>query len=270
MGFEPEVKALQLDGMDDELRTHLHNVIRLMESSAEKYGIKLYIIYKLLWTHFFILDADAVIGHSSDYIIKKVKSLFDNLAWNGVYDYIEYYLYLINRKYHYLNNLTIELNIVLENHNSAYRIQDGLVIPISNEQELSEVSEASHTGQRAIDTHMRRAIELFSQRESKDYANVIKEAISAVEAAVNIVNGTEGKTLGDALKILEKTRKIPEALKQGFDKLYGYTCDKQTGIRHAMINDAQCPPDFADAKFMLVACSAFVNWLLQKVGSGKA
>jgi hypothetical protein len=52
-------------------------------------------------------------------------------------------------------------------------------------------------------------------------------------------------------------------LKIAFGKLYGYTYDKETGIRHAMINDSKYPPDFADAKFMLVACSALVNYLLQ-------
>ena len=110
---------------------------------------------------------------------------------------------------------------------------------------------------------MKKAIEIFSKKETKDYPNTIKESISAVEAAVNIVNGTEGKTLGDALKQLDKKKKLPETLKIAFNKLYGYTCDRETGIRHALINDAKCPPDFADAKFMLVACSAFINYLMQ-------
>lgn len=93
---------------------------------------------------------------------------------------------------------------------------------------------------------------------------MIKESISAVEAAVNHVNGTKGKTLTDALKQLDKKRHIHEAMKSAFDKLYGYTSDKHTGIRHAMIDDANSHPSFSDAKFMIVACSAFINWLLSR------
>ena len=48
-------------------------------------------------------------------------------------------------------------------------------------------------------------------------------------------------------------------MKEGFVKLYGYTSDEH-GIRHSMLDI----PDigFAEAKFMLVACSAFANFLI--------
>ena len=46
-----------------------------------------------------------------------------------------------------------------------------------------------------------------------------------------------------------------------FVAIYGYTSDAD-GIRHAMIDDSKC--DFEDAKYMLVSCSAFVNYLIMK------
>lgn len=45
------------------------------------------------------------------------------------------------------------------------------------------------------------------------------------------------------------------------NKLYGYTSDAD-GIRHAEIDSSTV--DFEDAKFMLVACSAFVNLLIAR------
>lgn len=54
-----------------------------------------------------------------------------------------------------------------------------------------------------------------------------------------------------------------EALKEAFKKLYGYTSDAE-GIRHALLNDPTL--DFEDAKFMLVACSGFVNLLRARSG----
>lgn len=51
------------------------------------------------------------------------------------------------------------------------------------------------------------------------------------------------------------------ALKGSFEKLYGYTSDAE-GIRHALLDEPNL--DFEDAKFMLVSCSAFVNYLKAK------
>ena len=52
-------------------------------------------------------------------------------------------------------------------------------------------------------------------------------------------------------------------LQVAFEKLYAYTNNKTTGIRHALMEDTESP-GFDEAKFMLVACSAFVNYLRGK------
>ena len=55
------------------------------------------------------------------------------------------------------------------------------------------------------------------------------------------------------------------ALKTAFNKLYGYTNDEQ-GIRHSLLEKDTV--DFEDAKFMLVSCSAFINYLTIKSSKG--
>jgi hypothetical protein len=50
-------------------------------------------------------------------------------------------------------------------------------------------------------------------------------------------------------------------LSKAFESLYGYTSDAN-GIRHALMDASTL--GFADAKFMLVCCSAFVNFLVAK------
>jgi len=50
-------------------------------------------------------------------------------------------------------------------------------------------------------------------------------------------------------------------LKKGFSAIYGFTSDAQ-GIRHALSEESNI--DAADAKFFLVSCSAFVNYLIAK------
>ncbi len=71
-----------------------------------------------------------------------------------------------------------------------------------------------------------------------------------------------GKTSGgikDALKILEKTGSLHLAFRNALTQLYGYTSDKD-GIRHPILEEQNI--GFAETKFMLVACSAFANFLI--------
>jgi hypothetical protein len=49
---------------------------------------------------------------------------------------------------------------------------------------------------------------------------------------------------------------------EAFRKLYGYTSDEK-GIRHSLLEEA-AKVHAEDARFMIVACSAFVNLLFVK------
>lgn len=60
---------------------------------------------------------------------------------------------------------------------------------------------------------------------------------------------------------MENKINIHKALKSGFTAIYGYTSD-ENGIRHAILDEPNV--DFEDAKYMLVSCSAFINYLIVK------
>ncbi|MCR4321721.1 MAG: hypothetical protein NUV74_15460 [Candidatus Brocadiaceae bacterium] len=109
--------------------------------------------------------------------------------------------------------------------------------------------------------HLKSALDLFADRKSPDYRNSIKESISAVEAICNLIAKDTKTTLGQALKEIEKKMTLHPALKKAFDSLYGYTSNAE-GIRHALLDEPTL--DFEDAKFMLVSCSGFINYLLAK------
>ena len=81
------------------------------------------------------------------------------------------------------------------------------------------------------------------------------------------MTGDEKATLGKAIKKLEEAGvPVHGALKTAFLKLYGYTSD-EGGIRHALSEQSTVGQE--DARFMLVACSAFVNYLAVKKDKGK-
>src|SRR5699024_3571691 len=87
-----------------------------------------------------------------------------------------------------------------------------------------------------------------------------KESISAVEAEVRTFS--TGKTLGDGLNKLETAGlTIHPALKGAWQKMYGWTSD-EPGVRHGGKDAADM--DQSLAKYMLVACSAFVSYLIEE------
>ena len=77
-----------------------------------------------------------------------------------------------------------------------------------------------------------------------------------------IVSEQENATLGDALKSIEKAGHLHPSLKEGFLKLYGYTSNEQ-GIRHAMLDEPNITA--ADARYFLISCSSFVNYLKAQI-----
>lgn len=56
-------------------------------------------------------------------------------------------------------------------------------------------------------------------------------------------------------------------MKGAFEKLYGYTSDAN-GIRHAN-GLGEGDSTFEEAKYMLICCSAFVNYLKENFEEGK-
>ena len=73
--------------------------------------------------------------------------------------------------------------------------------------------------------------------------------------------------MGKALNKLENNSVIiPKLLKLAFEKLYAYTNQPDTGIRHALMDDESTYTPTADeALFMLVSCCSFINYLNKKI-----
>ena len=147
--------------------------------------------------------------------------------------------------------ITTEFNRILEEEVAPYRILDEMVVPIISEGELVSIKEAIHSEYDSVSMHLKKALELFSDRQKPDYENSVKESISAVEAMCNIIVGNDGAnaTLGNSTKKLKECGvNIHSAMESAFSKLYGYASDSG-GIRHGAIEFVEVPSE--DAKFML-------------------
>lgn len=152
-------------------------------------------------------------------------------------------------------------NQLFEKEYVGYRFINKIIVPITSEMEVVEINDALVESYNNVNKHLGKALALMSDRDTPDYENSIKESISAVEAMCCNILGKHG-TLGEALKKIEKeySGSIHPALREAFLKLYGYAGDASSGIRHAAkiggINST-----FSEAHYMLVVCSAFINYL---------
>lgn len=241
-----------------------------------------------LWNHFFSAEYDADPFNRHDDSLTKIEHLMDGLGltfniprsptaratnakklkecvfdetkWYLIYDLIERYVDLFDKATQ--RELCKEFNEILEDECSGYRLVKGLITPITNREEIKTIEKATNTKYSAVNTHISKALALFSDRAKHDYENTIKESISAVEALCCIITDDKKATLGDALKKLEsKGIKLHKALQSAMSSLYGYTSD-EGGIRHGSIDFAGASSE--DAKYMLISCSAFVNYLIEK------
>lgn len=158
-------------------------------------------------------------------------------------------------RYNYKTEFIEAISNVFKTESVNYRIIDEKITDIVDEQQISSIEETINNPYKEVSRHYSKAIEqLYSL---KDFDNSIKESISSVEAMCQILTQNNKATLGDALKLLKD--KIHPAMKSAFEKLYGYTSDAN-GIRHAN-GLGEGDSTFEEAKYMLISCSAFVNYL---------
>ena len=149
-----------------------------------------------------------------------------------------------------------ELNAVFEEWHVAYRLINGRITDIDDKQEREAVEAAMRES-----AHIEKAVALLYNRDNPDPANSIKESISAVEDVCKEITGKPKATLADCLRVIDDKAPMHGAFKEALTKLYGYTSD-EGGIRHAGLSGGEVA--FEEAKFMLVACSAFCNYLRAK------
>ena len=270
-GIKPVKSVIQTDSMDDDLRNSLWNALTLNYWDSVKKNFIDYFplmkhFVKELWANHFKRPLDTLSDNWSD-IYKEIRNEFYSYRWYEVYDFIEFAVdnYLdedSNQKFMVL------CNSLLERELSAYRFVGGKITQITSQEEISEIEEALNVSKpfRAVSIHINRALVLFSDKKSPDYRNSIKESISAVEAICKLITKKEKPQLGQALKILENEIGLHPALKRAFSNLYGYTSDAK-GIRHSLLEEAELYSE--DAKFMLISCSSFVNYLVSKISKTK-
>lgn len=247
--------------MDDELRNGLWQACNefYIKPHYREYGYdeQFRTIVGRIYVDFFKRTSDSIPwGHEAG--TRAIRDWFFSAQWWEVYNFLEFLISAFD-----VPPFVERVSFFLEREKSGYRILQDRFVAITDKIELSAVSDAANLGSKfsGAREHIRSAIALFSKKPQPDYRNSIKESISAVESTAQVVTGNPKATLGEALKSMNSKIAIHPALREGMNKIYGYTSD-QGGIRHALLEESNI--DEAEAKFMIVACSAFVNFCVQR------
>lgn len=266
-GYKIE-KTIQYESISDELRRRIWNLFYQFEIkegglASKRIGLALnggQTIEEKIVDRCGLLINPIGKGRTAEEQLKD--NILKFFRWYEVYDFVELHLSYLNddekkeriKKY----------NELFEQEKAGYRIVSGEIAPITNESEIRIIEQATDTAFQSVNQHMQKALNFYSDIKEPDYENSIKESISAVEAMCCIITGMSGanSSLGKTIKKLKENGiHIHSSMENAFSSLYGYTSDED-GIRHGGIDFKNAPAE--DAKYMLISCSAFVNYLIEK------
>ncbi|MBO5632502.1 MAG: hypothetical protein J5965_25890 [Aeriscardovia sp.] len=279
-GIAPRNKTIQLDEFDDDTRTRISNKLYELLAVVFEHTEDFYYSYRFedaansfckdLINDVFCQRNALRSGYSYDWqkVFESIHEVIEQATFNEVLDIVEYTCRWLDSSIKQHKGFMFPVfNHLFEQEYVGYRFVNGRIVAISDTTEIDAIEEACCNPVEGCRTQLQKALDFLADRENRDYKNSIKESISAVESICQVIVNNEKATLGEALKQLESQGlAIHPSLKQAFLKLYGYTSD-QGGIRHAE-GMFESDVTFEEAKFMLVSCSAFINYLISEIGKG--
>ena len=108
----------------------------------------------------------------------------------------------------------------MKREDSGYRFVGTKIVPITSEHEIAGIEEALAatsvtTSLNPVNTHLKQALSLLSDKAAADYRNSMKERISAVECPCKLAGNRPDATLCPALDARTGAR-LHSALVEGF------------------------------------------------------
>lgn len=274
--------TIQLDEFDDRTRTFISNLLfdflQITFQNAEQFRKQPYGNIPTPLSSDFCKDLGqdvfsfrnhlqgGYVYNWVDFYTSNIENALDNAPYNEILDLLEYICnWLFAKTNSCSEHFQRNFNTLFQQEYVGYRFISKRIVPITDELEISEIEQACKTPFDGARAQLQKALGFLSDRENPDYKNSIKESISAVESVCKVIANKPKAELGDALKaLIAEGYPIQGALKTGILALYGYTCEAG-GIRHAE-RETESTVTFEEAKFMMVTCSAIVNYLVAEYG----
>lgn len=270
-GYVKPQDALITECMPKEVINSLCTLLEKLSQNDENNPIRLDKVERVVWCQFLNNRFnDIYTSRGWQKAVIEPYLLDDKNSWLKKMDLLEFTLQTMqkdieyewdNKKTGFLKSIHNYINAEFERLHYGYRVINNCITPITSKEEIHAIEDAVNSENETVTGHLNQALQLFANRENPDYRNSIKESISAVEVICRELTGED--TLGRALDVLmKKGIKIHPMLKSGMHKLYEYTNKPEVGARHGLMDDSgDYIPSYNEAYYMLVSCSAFINYL---------
>lgn len=279
---------MQTNEFDDRTRTlignHLYDVLSVVFSYASTIGISRYLNpsrqtpLQAMSSDFCkdilseVLNVSVHLPSNKFYNWEvnydRFAEIISSAPYNEVLDFLWYVCHWIathTTSTSFVHEIYNGFNQLFEKEYVGYRFIAGEIVPITDKSESAEIEQACLIPFDGARTQLQKALGFLSDREHPDYKNCVKESISAVESVCKVISGNEKAALKDAINgLIANGMNIHGSLKSAILALYGYASD-EGGIRHAE-RETESTVTFEEAKFMMVTCSAIVNYLVAEYG----
>lgn len=270
-GYEPLPEPMRLEELSSDLRRQIWNLVRahLLKGRTFVHGLTFFkeneerFIERVLGK--FEKRLESKISTRYEDVMKKFESILTTEQFNKVLDLIEIIFDELENSY----VLAERVRNLFNEHSAAYWLDTSerpyRFAPSASKEQGEAITQAIKTiregGMDGAATHLRQAVEHINAGQ---YADSIADSIHAVESVARTIDPKASRTLGPALKSLEKSGVLKHpALRGAFEKLYGYTSDEQ-GIRHALLDKDAADVGLNEAMFMFGACASFAAYLTEK------
>lgn len=258
MGFVDIDDIIQTDRMSADLKNDIYNFCysAVYGLGSTTYGFN---DSKIIWRDFFHKSLSDISGFDEGK--RSINIAYKQLEFYEVYDFLEY----VVQSWVESNEQVKDVNRILENNHSAYRVISDQLEPITSKTDVKTLKRGLRA--KIDDGHLEKALIELSKRKNRNNLVVMKESIDAVEFAAKKVNNKlfGGKSSDSFSKVCNNLSDngffdSHPAYVETLKKLYGYSSDG--GIRHP--KERNYHPDLADATFMVSMSAAFISMLKAK------
>ena len=276
-GYEPIPGPLALGELSEEARRKLWNSLVLIPSGPFSPNVQFvnqidrrwHAIFQTLHSEFLLRPLDEF--PQGDYFASSLKetykpAILQRLPFNRLFDLFQ----MIMRHPRCPVDFSVEVAEVFKECRLAYVVdieQPVTILPAVTEHEgeaiIGAINELRQAGLHGAAAHLKEAGKLINEGT---WPGAVRESIHAVESVARQL-APDANTLGPALAALERGGRLHPALKEAFNRLYGYTSDEE-GVRHPLIENATSPVGQDEAVFMLGACASFASYLWRRHRTG--
>lgn len=267
--ISPYRLEMQYDDFDEYTRIRLKNLsFKIIDNYMYVGGepSKKYIVQTFADEAFDIETRSNEYQYEYPEIEKRISLVFKAGTYDEVLSLVEFiankFKYYSGRD-HFGNSIYTtyydDFNKLFEEEYVGYRFVNGIIVKITNKEEIKEISKAAESPYQSVNDHLHKAIGFIGVIKNADFKNSIKESVTALEDLCSILS-KDNSVLSETITKIFKEKNIHQALKDAVLKLYGFSSDA-AGIRHDTAK-RETRVTFDEAKLILVICSGIVNYLI--------